>query len=207
MVTDTDSSPSRPLVPILRALLGTALILYLLLEIRLPNDLVYYTYQTNLLCGAWWLAAGLFPRSKLAGKAFQGSVATYITITALVYNTVLMQMEIQYRGYIAFSSILTHMVVPGLMLLDYLAVGKTGKLRWQILFPWMGYPMAYLGQVLILGAVTGRYPYPIIDPAATASSAVLIFNYAILFLLHIAVAAGMVGYTRVRGDRGRTIPA
>lgn len=123
-----------------------------------PDNLSFFTYQSNafvvLLFG--WLVLRGEPRS----GGLRGAVTLYITITGVIYNTLLNSGPGAYDAHNA----LLHVAAPLLVLLDWSFVGDSQSTvrRWHPLL-WLLYPLAYLGFVLIRATVVHSYPYFFID--------------------------------------------
>lgn len=186
---------------IVRLSFGISLLVYLLSREKLPNWLPFYTFQTNLLVGVWFLFAGISPGEN--GKptfwmkdSIKGAVTTYITITGLVYNLVLIPYEVAWLGHISSTSIVTHMVVPTIMILDYCLSPVLEKPSWRNLYIVTGYPLLYAAGTIIRWFFIRTWPYPFIDPAQVGSMPKLIFNYFTLFAVHVGMAAVYVSLAR-----------
>lgn len=179
---------------IVRLVFGLALITYVFTRGKITSWLPFYTIQTNLMVGAWFTLAGIMPEREQKHTfwmkdAVKGSVTTYITITGLVYNLVLIPYEVAHYGRISTTSIITHMIVPTVMILDYLFTSTKENPKWSQLYFWLVYPLLYAAGTLIRAAFTGFWPYPFIDPAQANSTPQLIVNYIAVLAAHVGLAA------------------
>jgi hypothetical protein len=186
--------PDSLYLRIFRLSFGISLLVYLLTKENLPAWLPYYTFQTNLLVGTWFTLAGAKPGEEekhtfWMKDSVKGAVTTYITVTGLVYNLVLIPYEIEYAGHISTSSVITHMIVPVIMILDYVLAPASEKPSWQKLYFWLTYPILYAAGTLIRGIQTGFWPYPFIDPEKVGSIPQLIVNYIGLIAVHAGLSA------------------
>ena len=177
---------------IIRTLIGASLLLYIFTNAKMEYWLPFYTFQTNVFVGLWYLFSGLLPGKEkpsfLITDSFKGAITTYITITGLVYNLVLIPVEIAYVGYIPFVSVVTHMIVPVMMVTDFIITPPVKKPQWKKLPLWLTYPIVYAAITLLNGAINDFYPYPFIDPGQVNTTAQLVFNYIALFLIHLGLA-------------------
>lgn len=195
---------------IIRTVLGIGLLVYIFTNAKMSYWLPFYTFHTNVFVGAWYILAGLLPGKNQPAlwlkDSVKGSITTYITITGLVYNAVLIPVEREMVGYIPFVSIVTHIFVPLLMIADYLLTPTVEKPKWKNLPGWLSYPLAYAAITLIHGAISNFYPYPFIDPNQVQSTGMLIFNYSILILIHAGIAALYLFAARKKAHQGKTHP-
>ena len=190
---------------VIRIIFGLGLLVYLFTDEKFPYWLPFYTFHTNLFVAFWYILAGAFPHN---GKpsfwlhtSVKGAITAYITITGLIYNTLLIPVERAYRGYIPFASIVTHIFVPLIMILDYLLAPVVDKPDWRRLWLWLSYPLLYAAGVIVGGSISGNYPYPFIDPQQVGSILQLIINYAALILLHLGLAALYLAIGRYKYKR------
>ena len=178
---------------IFRTIIGASLLIYIFTNAKMSYWLPFYTFHTNVFVGVWYLFSGLFPGKEQPSfwinDATKGAITTYITITGLVYNLVLIPVEVAYVGYIPFVSIVTHMIVPVMMVIDYLITPTVKQPQWKQAPLWMTYPMIDFVSIQIMGAISDFYPYPFIDPSHVNSSPQLFINYIILLIIHIGLAA------------------
>lgn len=172
---------------------------------KFPYWLPFYTFHTNLFVAFWYILAGALPYkdkpSFWLNTSLKGAITTYITITGLVYNTLLIPVERAFRGYIPFASIVTHIFVPLIMILDYLLSPVVDKPDWRRLWLWLSYPLLYGAGILIGGSISGKYPYPFIDPQQVGSIPQLIINYVALILFHLGLAAVYLAIGRRKFNR------
>jgi hypothetical protein len=114
----------------------------------------------------------------------------------LIYNLVLIPYEVANYGRISTTSIITHMIVPVIMILDYLITAAKENPNWRHLHFWLAYPLLYAIGTLIRAACTGFWPYPFIDPSQVGSTPQLIINYIGVLGAHIGLAAFYLAIAR-----------
>ena len=190
---------------IIRIIFGLGLLVYLFTNEKFPYWLPFYTFHTNLFVAFWYILSGAFPGKEKPAfwlhTSLKAAITSYITITGLVYNTLLIPVERAFRGYIPFASIVTHIFVPLIMILDYLLSPVVDKPDWRRLWLWMSYPLLYAAGIVIGGSISGKYPYPFIDPQQVRSIPQLIINYAALMLFHLGLAALYLAIGRRKFNR------
>ena len=156
---------------------------------RIIRVLSFFTIQSNLLSGV--VSAQLAARPDRDGPAWRPlrlAALVGITVTGIVYSTVLAAIH-QPNGaaQIAINTIV-HYVVPVMMVLGWLAFGPRPRVDrtsvlWSLLFPalWLGY-------TLVRGAIWHWYPYPFLD-VTTHGYPRVILNAALVTDVLAAVAA------------------
>ncbi len=159
------------------------------LATRLGRLVSYFTIQSNVLVavtawqlwrdpardGRWWRVARL---AAVAG----------ITVTGLVHF-VLLRPLLDLEGANAVADSLLHLVVPLAAVLVWVLAGPRPRVASSTVGTAFVWPVAWLGWTLLVGAVTGWYPYPFLDSREGGAGAVVVacLGVAVLFL---AVLAG-----------------
>lgn len=123
----------------------------------LTNILVALAFTADAVPGtSGWLA--FFRR-----PAVRAGLALFILVVGVVYNVVLRTLWNPQGLQLVVDAIL-HTAVPVLYILYWFWATIKGQLRWTDPFRWLIYPLAYLGFMLMHGALSGFYPYPFVDP-------------------------------------------
>lgn len=98
------------------------------------NFLSYFTIQTNIMVALWLILSALFhdQEGKQTSKWFNNymalAVTTYITITFVVFNTMLLPRLLNRVGFFFwFTLIIEHILVPIVMIVYYLFFMKKEK--------------------------------------------------------------------------------
>ena len=102
------------------------------------------------------------------------------------------------QGLSKFLDRLLHYVMPALYLLFWLLFVRKGEARWIQALHWLIYPVAYGAYVMIRGAFTGLYPYPILD-AGRFGYAIAFRNLGLICLLFLAVGLFIIAVDRRLG--------
>lgn len=169
----------------------------------------YYTQQSNVLCLIYFILASVYcikaiRKSGSIGPAafaprFKGAAVLAITVTMLIYWTMLHSPG--HPDINMQESIVAHLLVPLLMIFDWLLFDPKGAYRKTDPLLWLCIPMLYWLFTLIV-AQTGftyspgrRYPYPFIDLDSLGWSGVL--KYVLVLVLVFLV----IGYLFFGLDR------
>lgn len=130
------------------------------------NFFSYFTVQTNIFVALWFVLSAIFHNqegkktSKWFGPYMALGVTTFITITGLIYNTMLLPTQTDQTGfYFWFTSCVEHMVTPIVMIVYFLAfmnkekgsVFETKVFLKQELVIFYLYPIVWLVVMLIRG--------------------------------------------------------
>ncbi|MBM6399462.1 Pr6Pr family membrane protein [Phycicoccus sp. MQZ13P-5] len=170
------------------------------LATRLYRLAAYFTIQSNVLVavtswqlwrdpardGRWWRPVRL---AALVG----------ITVTGLVHF-VLLRPLLDLDGANWVVDKLLHMVVPVLAVLAWFLVGPRRRVTWRTVGESLVWPVVWTGWTLVVGALSGWYPYPFLNPANDGVGAVVVACLGIT-VLFLALFAG------VRGLDHRLAPA
>jgi hypothetical protein len=143
----------------------------LVVQIQLSFSVVnFFSYFTNLANG---YAAGVLIlggcRSITGREVFRlgeparvASVA-YMAVVGIVFGLLLRTVDLgSLRPWV--NDVL-HIVMPCIVVIDWLAAPPGKKLDSHILPRLLIFPAVYLAYVLIRGSEVGWYPYPFLDPA------------------------------------------
>jgi hypothetical protein len=166
----------------------------------------FFTILSNLLVAlvatAWVTGGNAAPLRWLRAPRACGLAAVSITVTCLVYATLLQSLW-HPRGpeFIADRSL--HYVVPFLFVGWWVALSPHGALRWTDALRWLGFPVVFLAWTLARGAVVHEYPYPFMD-VRHLGYAVVLRNSLGVGALFLALGAVLVAIDRALGRRRET---
>jgi hypothetical protein len=120
------------------------------------------------------------------------AIAVNITIVGATYNAILRFLW-NPQGMQRVVDELLHLVIPILFIIFWFVFVPKNRLKWDNIFLWTVYPIAYLVIVLIRGALSGYYPYPFLDvtklgyPQTLLNSAGVAVAFIIVALLFVAI--------------------
>ena len=167
------------------------------------NLFSYFTILTNLLVAITVTANLIFPKTNVGNffnrPTVKTSIALYIFIVALVYNTVLRGL-VTFNGWNLFVDTLLHVIVPILYIIYWFMYVPKGTLQFKHGLNWIYFPFAYLLYSLIRGAIYGWYPYPFLNVQDFGYSKVM-FNSIILIAVFMLSGFALIGLDKRLGKR------
>lgn len=174
-----------------------------LLSTRLVRWFSYFTNESNILVTAAMVMLVRDPeRDGRWFRAVRLAGLIGITVTFVVYLVALRPNQ-ALEGVHVWTNAGFHISVPILTVLGWLALGPWPRFDRGTLGRALGWVAAWILWTLVHGAVTGWYPYGIIDVSKLGYPAVLRTS-ALLVVFIVAVALLFVGLDRVRGRSART---
>jgi len=169
----------------------------------------YFTILSNMLAAAALTAPLIAPSSRFATWAEQSgpraSIATYLTITAVVYHALLAS-QWNPQGLRLVADTLLHTVTPAAYLADVALRGGQGEARWIAAAKAMAFPALFGAWTLVHGALAGWYPYPFMNVTKRGYPAVVL-TMVEMSLAFAAVALIFVFLLRVRTKVSPVRPA
>ena len=132
--------------------------------------IIYYTVQSNVMCFVFYLVTVIL---KIAGKLkknsnyyiLKGMVTMAITVTMVVFQFVITDSGMTAYAGNELASIMAHIVVPLLVMSDYVIFGEKGNLKRNYPFIWSATLVFYVIFDFVYVALGGRfgdgsiYPY------------------------------------------------
>jgi hypothetical protein len=115
--------------------------------------------------------------------ALRGGAVVYILFVGLVFNTLLRDVDL--GDLLPWVNGILHFVLPVLGLVDWILWPPRRRLPLSVVGWWMIWPAVYAIAAVVRGAVTGFYPYPFFDPAASG-------GYGGVAMLCLAMVAGFL---------------
>lgn len=156
---------------------------------RVVRLLSFFTVQSNILSGV--VSAQLAMRPDRDGRLWRIArldALFGITVTGIVYATVLARTH-EPKGWEQTSSnLVVHYVVPIGMVLGWLLFGPRPRITSSVLWWALAWPVAWLIYTFIRGEATGWYPYPFVDVATHGYGRVLV-NAVLVTAVFAGVAA------------------
>lgn len=157
----------------------------------IPGAILFYfsffTILANMFCAACH-AATVMPSAAgvwrwLRRARVRAAAALYGLVVAAIYLVVLSRLW-DPQGIMLLLNIVLHYVTPLIALAYWAIFVPKGRIAWTDPLLWLAFPLAYLAYALGRGALTGAYPYPIIDAAALGSATAMRNSaaFAALFL-------------------------
>lgn len=161
------------------------------LELRLPRFIAYFTVQSNVLVAITAATLALDPlRDGRGWRVLRLAGIVGITVTGLVHF-VLLRPLLDLDGADWAADKLLHMVVPVLAVAGWTAFGPRPRVTRRDVGWALAWPVAWLALTLTVGATTGWYPYPFLDPREDGAGAVVVASVGVtvLFLALFTLAS------------------
>lgn len=149
----------------------------------------YFTVQSNLLVLLTTVQLACRPdRDGETWRVLRAAAVAGITVTGLVHF-VLLRPLLDLDGWSNVADKMLHLVVPALAVAGWLMFGPRPRKTGQVVLAALGWPLAWLALTLTVGAVSGRYPYPFLDPAEKGADGVALAAAGITVLFVLVLAA------------------
>jgi hypothetical protein len=173
----------------------------------------YFTILSNLLAAAALAAPLVAPEHAPFGRFAawaersgpRAAIATYLTITALVYHAILAS-QWSPQGLDLLADTLLHTITPLAYLIDLAMRGGEGEARWIAAAKAMVFPALFAAWTEVHGALSGWYPYPFMNAARHGYPTVML-NILAMSLAFAAVALVFTLLLRVRARVALARPA
>ncbi|MEI5584446.1 MULTISPECIES: Pr6Pr family membrane protein [unclassified Agromyces] len=189
--------------------------------IAAERRLAYFTTQSNVIVFAYFAGALYWMvrrRTPVApAPRLRGGVTLWIVTTLVISHVLLNHFENPVPGLFAEDPrdllanralFAVHYVVPLMVLVDWVAFGPHGVVRWRDIGWWILYPFAYgmtfLWRALALPEVPDRFPYPFLhtdDLGALGSFVAMLEVLAYISVLAVLI----IGLDRLAGWAGRRL--
>jgi hypothetical protein len=159
--------------------------------------LTTFTYQANVLAAAYYLWTLISSRAD-SRAGVRGAVVLYVVVAGVLWNLLLTDYSMGYTP----ANILLHIVVPILVIVDWLVVGRSQRhVRWWQPLVWLVYPAVYaVVALLVLNRAGRRAPYYFLDPQSVGM-AVVVVNIGLLAAFVLALGYGLSAVGRPRQTR------
>ncbi|MCR2785839.1 MULTISPECIES: Pr6Pr family membrane protein [unclassified Microbacterium] len=190
-----------------------AIIVVCLLGLSSGNHrLVFFTTQSNVIVFAYFAGAlyWMLRRGTTDAPAprLRGATTAWILTTALVSHVLLNYGASPLPGLFVTdpaealanrSLFILHYVVPGMVLVDWLAFGPRRAVRWRDGLVWLLYPFLYgvitLARAIAFPTIADRFPYPFLNIDYLG------IGGALLGLLQVVAVIAVVGAIVIGLDR------
>lgn len=161
------------------------------LAVRLLRLIAYFTIQSNLLVAVAAVQLARDPaRDGRGWRVLRVAGVAGIAVTGLVHFVLLRPLlDLQGADYLADK--LLHMAVPVLAVAGWAAFGPRPRVTTREIGLAIIWPFAWLAEALVVGGVSGWYPYPFLDHREDGVGAVVVacVGITVLFLAVFALVA------------------
>lgn len=168
----------------------------------LNAGLRYVTFFTNLsnLLVVLVYAAELAPRERrpelLVAPVTRATALAMILLTMTIYYFILSKTE-NPQGLAKASSVAAHYIAPALYLLWWWLYARRGVLEPRHVPAMLVVPVNYMAVVLVLGHITGRYPYSMLNADRLSAGAVALHGIGLLVAL-VLLCLAIIGLDRLK---------
>jgi hypothetical protein len=169
---------------------------------RVLRVLSFFTIQSNILSGVTSAQLARNPaRDGRAWRAVRLAALFGITVTGIVYSTVLAKTHETHGWQETSTNNVFHYIVPIMMVLGWLLFGPRGRIERRTVGLAILWPVAWIGYILIYGGISKWYPYPFLDAITHGYGRVIANALAVVAVL--AVVLYWLGDRRLAAtDRG-----
>ena len=182
------------------------------LATSITNFFSFFTIQSNIV-GAVALALGAVLLLRGVEEdprwfaVLRACATTYLVTTGVVYNLLLRGIELPQGSTLPWSNEVLHVVVPIVLLVDWLFAPGRRRLGWATIGVIIVYPVGWVVYTLVRGPLVysdamarqGWYPYPFLDPANFENGYGTVAIYVVVIAALIALAGcGVVAVSRAR---------
>ncbi|MEO8528951.1 MAG: Pr6Pr family membrane protein [Pseudolysinimonas sp.] len=177
----------------------------------LINFFSFFTIESNVLSVAALLigAVLLFATKGVEGRWYtilRLITTTYMTVTFVVYNLLLRNVELPQGTTLEWSNEILHVIGPLCVIVDWLFAPGRGRLEWKHIWAVVIFPVAWAAYTLIRGPfvveeLSGAnwYPYPFLNPDTSPNGYLSVSFYVILIAaVVLGVGAAVVWVSRRR---------
>lgn len=170
---------------------------------RVLRMLTFFTIQSNVLSGVTAAQLARNPaRDGRIWRAVRLAALLGITLTGIVYSTVLAKVHEPHGWQETGTNNVFHYVVPIMMVLGWSLFGprrRIGRRTIELAILW---PVAWAVYVLIYGATTNWYPYPFLDVITHGYARVIINAAAVVAVLLLVTGLYWLGDQRLPATEG-----
>ncbi len=165
---------------------------------RILRVLSFFTIQSNILSGVTSAQLARNPsRDGSVRPAARLASLLGITVTGLVYSTVLAKVHEPHGWQEISTNIVFHYVVPIMMVLGWVLFGPRPRIEGRTIALAILWPVAWISYILIYGVVTKWYPYPFVDVITHGYARVIVNVIAVVAVLLVVTALYLLGDRRL----------
>ncbi|MGN6607124.1 MAG: Pr6Pr family membrane protein [Jatrophihabitans sp.] len=175
---------------------------------RFVRFLSFFTVQSNILSGI--VSAQLAARPQRDGgvwRAVRLAALVGITVTGVVYSTVLARVHEPKGWDQVVSNIFVHYVVPIMMVLGWVLFGPRPRIDLAVICRAAVWPVAWLVYTLIHGEVSKWYPYPFLDVPTHGYGRVTVNIVGVLVVFAIVASLYRLGDRRLPATDVENVPS
>ena len=165
---------------------------------RILRVLSFFTIQANILSAVTAAQLARNPdRDGPVWRAVRLAALFGITVTGIVYSTVLAKIHEPHGWQETSTNTVFHYVVPIMMVLGWLLFGPRPRIEVRTITLAILWPVAWATYILIYGAITKWYPYPFVDVTTHGYGRVVANSVAVVVVLLVVTGLYWLGDRRL----------
>ena len=166
---------------------------------RVLRVLNFFTIQSNILSGVTSAHLARNPnRDGRIWRAVRLAALFGITVTGIVYGTVLSKVHEPHGWQETTTNAVFHYIVPIMMVLGWLLFGPRRRIEGRTIAWAMLWPVAWFTYILIYGRITKWYPYPFVDVTTHGYGRVVVNAILVVTVLLAVTSMYWLGDRRLR---------
>ncbi|MFW7381237.1 MAG: Pr6Pr family membrane protein [Oligoflexus sp.] len=163
------------------------------------NVLSYFTIQSNAIVVGFFLGLRsiFFSGEKKPTYRYElvrGALTLYMSITVIIYWTLLHHLIKIPFGLEYFANIFLHSMAWLILMADFWAFPPQHQLNWQMILYWLSYPLLYSIFTMLRGWQTNWYPYPFMNPENTGSDIKTFIIFIAMGLVFFAFGLAVIKF-------------
>jgi hypothetical protein len=144
----------------------------------------FFTIQSNVLAAVTSAQVARNPhRDGPIWRAVRLASLFGITVTGIVYSTVLAKVHEPHGWQETLSNNVFHYIVPIMMVLGWFLFGPRPRIEPRTIARAAVWPAAWIAYILIFGAISKWYPYPFLDVTTHGLGRVIANAFAVIVVL------------------------
>ena len=156
---------------------------------RVVRVLSFFTIQSNIGSGITSAQLARNPnRDGRVWRAVRLAALFGITITGIVYGTVLAKVHEPHGWQETSTNVVFHYIVPIMMVLGWLLFGPRRRVNGRTVALAILWPIAWISYILVYGRVTKWYPYPFLDVTTHGYGRVVLNAVGVVAVLVVVTA-------------------
>jgi hypothetical protein len=183
------------------------------------NFLSYFTIDSNILSVVSFLVGVvLLIRRKDDSPnwaVFRASVTAYMTVTFIVYNTLLRSVNVADGLVVPWTNEVLHVIGPLLVIADWLFAPGRRRIEWKAIWTIIIFPLVWAVYTMIRGPFAYNhlvdqptwYPYPFLNPANSPEGYISVAFYVVLIAAIIGGVGALVIWVTRRPSARWPLPA
>lgn len=161
---------------------------------RIVRLLSFFTIQSNILTAISSAQVARNPaRDGSAWRPVRLASLVGITVTGVVYSTVLAKVHETHGWQETTTNIVVHYIAPVMMVVGWLAFGPRPRVTGRVVAYAAIFPVGWSAYTLIRGAITNWYPYPFVDVVSHGYGLVLLNAAAVIAVIVLVMGLFWLG--------------